>query len=642
MADDLPTIADDAMPACCVRIDVGGSHAGSGFFVAPGIVVTSYHVLRLGDLSSEESGANISVVAPSGVRYTVLDARESSPTNEDDLAILRVEPAGSHPFVLLDTGLRARDELHTFGFPEGYPAGAPTALVAEGWMQADRWLKVAHGQVRRGMSGSPVLNNRTGAVCGILKRSSDAGQALGGYAVSVRRLFKLSPTLRSANFRHHTMHRHNWFDLLPVKEQKLLLAQRTSAPAVLPTCVLVISVDQSDEEWEVSATVQRRAADGVQWTPEAPLGPIKVDLNSVRALVARVFRDWASREAAPASREAAAVRGRVEPGEQIRLLGEILSRALLRGEIGEAFDELVSSPAPGWVEVALHFADVDDPDFKEFVQLPWEHLYLPQRHTRGDIYIAREPRLAFVRTLHPAPETPMPSVGKLSLLVVAVKPEDRDRHQEEARVEDDVDRLVDDLRRLGEKELAESLEVKVIESPGVQGLEEEVTSGAYDAVHYIGFGRFDAGTDRIAISSTSSGRGGYVNAGDFAACLETAMPRLIVLEICRGSETVPADLAAFGPALLMKGSQAVVAYQYPVKRELTQKFNGALYTALAEGAPLEMAAQIARRKVWSSDSEGRTFLSPAVFVRNPGGIRLTPQNREAGQRSRVGALSGHA
>ncbi|MEA2274270.1 MAG: hypothetical protein QOI98_2978 [Solirubrobacteraceae bacterium] len=633
MTEESRTIADNALPACCVRVDVGGSHAGSGFFVSPGIVVTCYHVLRLGDLSSDEAAAKISVVSPVGGSYEVLDAREWSPTDEDDLAILRVEPADGHALVLLDTGLRARDELHTFGFPEGYPRGAPAMLVAEGWMEADRWLKVAHGQVRRGMSGSPVLNIRTGAVCGILKRSSDISQALGGYAVSVRRLFNLSPTLSSGNFRHHTTYRRNWFDLLPVKEQKLLLAQRTSGPASLPDCLLVISVDQSEGEWEVSATVQRRVGDGDGWTPEAPLGPIKVDLNSVRALVARVFRDWASREAA--------VRGRVEPGEQIRLLGEILSGALLTAQIGAKFDELVARPDHGWVEVALHFSDVDDPDFKEFVQLPWEHLYLPQRHSRGDVYFAREPKLAFVRTLHPDPQTPEPPVGKLSLLVIAVKPAYQDGRDEAARIETDVDLIVDNLKRL-ETELSEYLEVKVVESPGVHGLMEEVTSGSYDAVHYIGFGRFDAGSDRVALAIAPSGRVSYLNASDFADSLQGAMPRLVVLQVCRAGETMPADLAAFGPSLLMKGSQAVVAHQYPVRRELTQKFNAALYRALAEGDPLEMAAQVARKKVWSSDSEGRAFLSPAVFVRHPGGLRLTPEGRETGLRSRVGALSGHA
>jgi hypothetical protein len=206
-------------------------------------------------------------------------------------------------------------------------------------------------------------------------------------------------------------------------------------------------------------------------------------------------------------------------------------------------------------------------------------------------------------------------------------------------METDVDLLVEGLRRL-ETELSDHVEVKVVESPGVPGLMEEVTCGGYDAVHYIGFGRFDAGSDRVAIAS--SGRAVYLDARDFADSLQGAMPRLVVLQVCRAGETVPADLAAFGPSLLMKGSHAVVAHQYPVRRALAQKFNAALYRALAEGDPLEMAAQVARKKVWSSDSQGRAFLSPAVFVRHPGGLRLTPAGRESGLRSRVGTLSAHA
>jgi hypothetical protein len=634
MAEGPPTIPDNALPPCCVRIDVNGSHAGSGFFVAPGTVLTCYHVLKLEALSSEEARASISVVSPPrGTTYRLLDAREWSPADEDDLAILRIEPADDHPFVLLDTGLRARDELHTFGFPDGYPTGAPAALVAEGWMQADRWLKVAQGQVKRGMSGSPVLNIRTGAVCGILKRSSDPSQALGGYAVSVRQLLKLSPTLGSANIRHHTTHRRAWFDLLPEQEQKLLLSQRTSARPSLPWRVLVISVGQSADAWEVTATVYGREADSADWKPVLTrLGPVTVDLNSVRALVARVFRDWASRDVT--------TRGRVEPGDQIRLLGEILSKALLPAQIGKTFDEALSELDRGWLEVALHFSEVDDADFREFMQLPWEYLYLPQRQSRGDVYFAREPKLAFVRAFFPEPQTPDPPAGKLSLLVVAVKPAGDEGSGDDARIQRDVDGIVSGLREL-HRALSDALEVTVIESPDKNGLIEELSTGNYDALHYVGFGRFQAGTDRVALSVSPTGQVGYLNASDFADCLEGAAARVVVLHLCRGGETVPADLAAFGPSLLMKGTLGVIAYQYPVSPGLAQKFDRALYGALAEGAPLELAAQIARKKVWSTDSEGRAFLAPAVFVRSPGGLRVTSMGRETGLRSRVGALSGH-
>jgi hypothetical protein len=624
----------DPLPECCVRIEVGGRHAGSGFFAAPGIVVTCYHVLRLGDLSSEEVAA-ISVISPNGGTYAVLDARDCA--EDDDLALLRVEPASGHPLVLLDTGFRARDTFRTFGFPEDAPGGVSLALRAEDWLQRDRTLGLAPGQVQRGMSGSPVINERTRAVCGVLKRggvgAGEPGAALEGHVVSVRRLFALSPPLDTTNFRYHTTHKRNWFGLLPPEQQRMLLKQRKSDPASLPDCLLVISVEQHEEEWQVSASVHRRDEEHDEWEVKKRIGSIKVDLNSVRALVARVFRDWASRDAAE--------QGRVGPGEQIRLLGEILSTALLTDRIGEEFHELIMESDVGWVEVALHFSEVQDADFREFVQLPWEHLFAPQKARRGDVYFAREPKLAFVRTLHPDPSTPEPPGGKLGVLVVSVKPEDPGPQGEAAR---EVDEITAALKVL-ETELAGSLDVTVIQSPGLLGLQEAVGSGDYDVLHYVGFGRFETGNDdRIALAVNPSGRVEYHNASNLADCLEgTAMPRLVVLQICRDGETVPADLAVFGPALLMEERcQAVVAYQYPVKSELTQRFNIALYTALVGGAPLEMAAQMARRKVWSSDSEGRAFLSPAVFVRNPGGLRLAPRGREMASRSRVGALSGHA
>jgi len=629
------TIPDHALPACCVRIDVGGSPAGSGFFVAPGVVVTCYHVLRLERLSSQEADPELSVVSPSRrATYVVRDWREWSPTEEDDLAILRVEPADDHPFVLLDTGLRARDELHTYGFPGDYPDGAPTSLTAEGWMggKTDRWLKLAQGQVRGGMSGSPVLNLRTGAVCGVLKRTIDSSQWIGGYAVSVRALLALSPKLGAQNLRHHMAHTDEWFRLLPADEQRLLLSQRSpETPRSIPSQIIVLTVDQSDDRWEVTATVYGRDAE--RWVDYARLTSVAVDLNTVRALVARLFRDWASREST--------ARGRVEPGEQIRLLGEILSSALLRAELAQRFDSLVDAVEHGWLEIALHFADLEDPDFREFVELPWEHLYLPARPPRADVYFARAPRLAFVRALEATPKTSEPRAGKLSLLVVSAAPPDYpDRPDADASLAREVEDSLAGLRELA-LESPDSFEVAFVSSPRLDGLMQALGEGVYDIVHYVGFGRFDVPNDRLALDTRVPGSPGYVNASDFAACMEDVKPRLVVLEACRGAEPVPADLATFGPELLMRGSDAVIAYQYPVAGALTRKFNRTLYTALADGAALEMAVQTARRKVWMSESESRAFLSPALFLRNPGGFRLV-ERRERAARSRVGALSGHA
>ena len=99
-----------------------GATQGRASSRLPGVVVTCRHVLRLGDLSSDEAGAGVAVISPEGGEYRVLDTREQSV--EDDLAILRVEPAHTHAFVLLDSGFRARDPYRAYGFSDEQRDGA--------------------------------------------------------------------------------------------------------------------------------------------------------------------------------------------------------------------------------------------------------------------------------------------------------------------------------------------------------------------------------------------------------------------------------------------------------------------------------------------------------------------------------------
>ncbi|HEV2787176.1 MAG TPA: serine protease [Solirubrobacteraceae bacterium] len=187
-----PVIPEELLPACAVRIQVGAAHAGSGFFAAPGVVVTCHHVLAPLELPSGTTALDASVIDVNGNRFGVLDVADDSPA--DDIAVLRVEAGGGHPSALLATGLRTGDEVKTFGYPERHPEGVPTILRAEGLSGGERpMMKLAGGQVQPGMSGSPVLSLRTGAVCGILKSTRDRTQALGAMRSRFRRCFGSAP-----------------------------------------------------------------------------------------------------------------------------------------------------------------------------------------------------------------------------------------------------------------------------------------------------------------------------------------------------------------------------------------------------------------------------------------------------------------
>ena len=535
VGDGASEITEIDLRACTVRIDVAGAPKGTGFFVAPSHVVTCEHVLggategiRLSDLD--------------GVEYSVVKVADIS--EEDDLAVLRVrqadasdddhlavngKPAAEHPCALLIGGQRFNDEFITFGYPERHREGIASPLKAEGHTGDERLLKLGQGQVQPGMSGAPLLNTRTRGVCGVLSLTRNEQMALGGYAVPIERLFLLSPTLKRQNEGYHMARRHDWFDRLPPMEKRAILEGRSGAPSTSGfTTWFVVSVGGEQRQWRVSATLYPRGE-------QLPAEPAEVHL--VVAQVARLFRDWAAR-AAPGGgalvgtsvERAGAVRRRFNEGEEIRLLGSILFDAVLPDVIGQRFDELLSAEGER-VQLALHFDRTVIPP--EFVDMPWEYLSLAdERGFRRDVWVAGDETLAFVRVKQSDFHEPEPPTSRqLSALVVAVTPPSESGGYGPDDVSDDVCRVI--KRRLGE------VGAEPLPLPRAMDLRDKLAAGAYDILHYVGFGRYHEGADQLALGGAPYD---YREAQMFAALLPDGeqRPRVVVLQQIDGpKESVP-------------------------------------------------------------------------------------------------------
>src|SRR4051794_33036242 len=90
-------VARELLERCAVRIQIEGRNAGTGFFVASGMVVTCEHVLEARERSSGRS--EIAIIDSEGRTYDLGDIRERSSVDgnaEDDLAILRVKGSDEH------------------------------------------------------------------------------------------------------------------------------------------------------------------------------------------------------------------------------------------------------------------------------------------------------------------------------------------------------------------------------------------------------------------------------------------------------------------------------------------------------------------------------------------------------------------
>lgn len=587
----MSNIADDLLPRCTVRIAVRGKHAGSGFFVAPGLVATCGHVIAApADPRTPVAVKHIAVNDAAGAAHEVEVVAAFQVPPDDDLALLKLRVARPGPCVLLDaTPTVARDELHTFAYPKGHEEGLPRSLNAEGRTGAGQ-LAFTQGQVQRGMSGAPLLSLRTGGVCGVINRTRGQMTDLGGYAIPIASLLALHKRLRRDNEDYHTRSQ-EWLTAL-TQEQRLgwqAARARTSSTARR----FGVTLNETDEGWGVS--VDEPHEDGLE--------PVRVDLNAVKTQVARLFRDWAAR-------------GRLEEDEQILLLGRILFSAAFPGRIGDHLLKLLDNE--GGDERLVLSVGFDPELDQEFRELPWEHLCLPEPH---DAYLATDPRVGLTRRGNSAPagNPAPPNAGRLSVLLVVVT---LDPEVIEAI---DAERIQERLRRT-EKE-APGLVLEILVDPDIGELEDRLADRRPDVLHYAGYGRFRNDVDELALGAGYAGAVDYFDVEALLDCLPDAPPRLIVLEQYAGPrDPLATDFSVMGPRLLERGVDAVVAFQYSVAGPYAGQFNDALYKGLTNGELVEFAVQMARERL---RRQRRSFVSPALFVSRPGMVRLTTPGVQA-------------
>ncbi|XGW00981.1 MAG: CHASE2 domain-containing protein (plasmid) [Leptolyngbya sp. BL-A-14] len=224
---------DELLRFCSVKLTQEKFGWGSGFFVAPGYILTCAHVVKdVGEKTVtvywQKTGnpyvSSDSTTIGDQVEFFEYQAKvEGLFPDPYDMALLKLTAAPpTHPCVYLDestqpeSSVRTGDELYTFGYPDkDYPNGAPVSASCENLTGDNpRQIKFKLGQIRPGFSGSPLLNHRTCKVCGIVKYTRDKSNDLGGGAIpSAAILAKFSEL--STQQKHFHQKNPNWRNLLP-------------------------------------------------------------------------------------------------------------------------------------------------------------------------------------------------------------------------------------------------------------------------------------------------------------------------------------------------------------------------------------------------------------------------------------------
>ena len=202
MAD--PVAALRALAANCrVRIGIdivsAPEEGGSGVWIAPGTVLTCAHVIPAGRNSKVQIGWREHVLIG-----TVTDQVPSKPRGNlwpyPDLAVVVVDDAPEHPCAWLSEAPPIRD-LVAFGHSAALDEGLRQADILVRWggshaFGEGRFWQFKGNELVYGMSGGPVLDLSTGAVCGIVTVTIGEGADRGGYLVPIEGLRHLGEQRR--------------------------------------------------------------------------------------------------------------------------------------------------------------------------------------------------------------------------------------------------------------------------------------------------------------------------------------------------------------------------------------------------------------------------------------------------------------
>jgi Trypsin-like peptidase domain/TIR domain len=200
----------DLLYQCTVVVQTSQSQ-GTGFFVAPGLVLTCAHVVE----DAQKNSTPVEVHWKAQERTLPAQIEKFDDVSKTDLALLKVD-INDNPCVLLYDAAEPRDFLYSFGYPDTEPTGASTTFELEGWAGSQRErLKFKQGQARPGMSGSPLLNWDTGGVCGIvqLSYSTSTAAAVGGSGLLTKIILQEFPELIEQQKQYHQQYR-EWIDSL--------------------------------------------------------------------------------------------------------------------------------------------------------------------------------------------------------------------------------------------------------------------------------------------------------------------------------------------------------------------------------------------------------------------------------------------
>lgn len=195
----------DALRAVTVPLVTPSGAEGTGFFVAPGVLLTCAHVItdRTAGIAEVVRSLDTEWIPATEFRVIPGTYRVNDPGSADVVLLqAQAQANATVAHVVLHPAAEPGDPLWAYGYPSGrYRSGDSAILTLAGpsrRTEGAELLKTVQGPIAPGYSGGPVLNRRTGAVCGVVRyRDTEHGDT--ARLVPVSSLFATYPGLEEVH-----------------------------------------------------------------------------------------------------------------------------------------------------------------------------------------------------------------------------------------------------------------------------------------------------------------------------------------------------------------------------------------------------------------------------------------------------------
>ena len=291
--------------------------------------------------------------------------------------------------------------------------------------------------------------------------------------------------------------------------------------------------------------------------------------------------------------------------EEAKQLGTQLFESLLAADVGDLYHgaRSVADSRNRGLRVTLYLTGVP-----ELMEIPWEFLYDP-----GDaFFLSQSMYTPLVRSLDLRSASPP---RKLTLPMKVLGMASAPQGFPGLDVDDEREKLARALEPLTSRG---AVELEWLDSATLAELDRRVGNpDELHVIHYIGHGAYDDRTQSgILVLEDSTGGVHEVTGEELGGLLRDERSlRLVVLNSCEGARTSHVDpFSGVASSLLRCGLPAVVGMQAEITDEAAITFSERLYTALAQGFPIDAALTQARKAIFAAGSDVE-FGTPVLFLR---------------------------